>query len=307
MGSDGSCWVQVSIPAYVADCSPDEVRAVVPWTAQTGNVFVSVDGITSNPFPVVVSPVETDKLKIIPGAIQIKLRPSADIAPILAQEGDPLIRWIWISDHLDEIVSRGAQHAYLTVVSVVGGLSIAFPLAVLAYRHRWAVAPITSVSGILYPIPSLALIGFLLPATGLSLTTVAIPLTAYTVLILFRNTLAGLDGVASDVKEAAVGMGLTRRQLLWRVEVPLAVPVIVAGVRIATVSTIGLVTIAALIGRGGFGQFILEGLNRFFWTPLVVGVVLSVVFALIADIALLGIQRLATPWTKAAGLRVVGT
>jgi osmoprotectant transport system permease protein len=141
----------------------------------------------------------------------------------------------------------------------------------------------------------------------LSLTTVAIPLIAYSILILFRNALAGLDSVDPDVKEAARGMGLSDRQLLWKVEIPLAMPVIIAGIRIATVSAIGLVTIAALIGRGGFGQFILMGLDQFFWTPLILGVVLSVALALFADLLLLGFQRVVTPWAKSAGGRVVAT
>ena len=230
------------------------------------------------------------------------------VVGLLAQENtEPLIRWIWISDHVDEIVSRGAQHVYLTIVTVVIGFLIAFPAAVFASRHRWAVSPITSVSGVLYTIPAFAFIFLLLPITGLSLTTVVIPLIAYSLLILFRNTLAGLDSVDPDVKEAALGMGLSRRQLLWRVEVPLAMPVIIAGLRIATVSSIALITIAALIGRGGFGQFILDGLNTFFWTPLIVGVVLSIALAFLADLLLLGLQRLMTPWAKAAGIRAVAT
>jgi osmoprotectant transport system permease protein len=219
----------------------------------------------------------------------------------------PLIRWSWITDNADEIASRAAQHVWLTFVSVVVALVIAFPFAVLANRYRWVIPPVTWVSSILYTIPALAVIALLIPITGLSLTTVAIPLISYNILILFRNTLAGLDAVDADVKEAATGMGLSRRQLLWRVEIPLAMPVIIAGVRIATVSSIGLVTIAALIGRGGFGQFIIEGLNDFFWTPLVVGVVLSVAFALLADLLLVGLQRLATPWARAAGVRAVAT
>lgn len=223
------------------------------------------------------------------------------IALVAAGDTQPLVQWDWVSAHLGEIASRGEQHVYLTIVSVVVGFAIAFPLAVLASRHRWTVPPITWVSGVLYTIPSLALISLLLPITGLSLTTVAIPLASYNVLILFRNTLAGLDGVSDDVREAARGMGLTGRQLLWRVEIPLAMPVIIAGIRIATVSSIGLVTIAALIGRGGFGQFILLGLNEFFWTPLVVGVVLSVIFAVVADLLLLVVQRFATPWARSAG------
>jgi osmoprotectant transport system permease protein len=226
----------------------------------------------------------------------------------LAQgDTEPLIRWIWITDHLDEIVSRGLQHVYLTVVTVLIGFLIAFPAAVFSSRHRWAVSPITSMSGVLYTIPAFAFIFLLLPITGLSLTTVVIPLIAYSLLILFRNTLAGFDSVPADVKEAATGMGLSRRQLLWRVEVPLATPVIIAGLRIATVSSIALITIAALIGRGGFGQFILDGLDTFFWTPLIVGVVLSVALAFLADIALLGLQRLMTPWAKATGVRAVAT
>jgi osmoprotectant transport system permease protein len=233
------------------------------------------------------------------------------IAPALALLGQtdtqPLIRWSWISDNADEIASRAAQHVWLTVVSVVVALVIAFPFAVLANRHRWVIPPVTWFSSILYTVPALAVIALLIPITGLSLTTVAIPLISYNLLILFRNTLAGLDAVDPDVKEAATGMGLSCRQLLWRVEIPLAMPVIIAGVRIATVSSIGLVTIAALIGRGGFGQFIIEGLNEFFWTPLVVGVVLSVAFALLADLLLVGLQRLATPWAKAAGVRAVAT
>jgi osmoprotectant transport system permease protein len=230
------------------------------------------------------------------------------MAGLFAQEDtEPLIRWIWITDHVDEIVSRGLQHVYLTVVTVVIGFLIAFPAAVFASRHRWAVSPITSVSGVLYTVPAFAFIFLLLPITGLSLTTVVIPLIAYSLLILFRNTLAGIESVEPEVKEAATGMGLSRRQLLWRVEVPLAMPVIIAGLRIATVSSIALITIAALIGRGGFGQFILEGLNTFFWTPLIVGVVLSVVLAFLADILLLGLQRLMTPWARAAGVRAVAT
>jgi osmoprotectant transport system permease protein len=223
------------------------------------------------------------------------------------QDTEPLIRWIWITDHLDEIVSRGLQHLYLTVASVAIGFAIAFPLAVIASRRRRVAPPITWILGVLYTIPAIAFIFLLLPVTGFSLTTVVIPLIAYSLLILFRNTLAGLDGVDADVKEAAIGMGLSRRQVLWKVEIPLALPVVMAGLRIATVSAIGLVTIAALIGRGGFGQFIQEGLQTFFWTPLVVGVVLSVLMAFLADAMLLGIQRLATPWTRASSSRVLVT
>jgi osmoprotectant transport system permease protein len=225
----------------------------------------------------------------------------------VAQVDQPLIRWSWIGDNVDEIVSRGSQHVWLTVVSVVIGFVLAFPLAIFASRRRWITGPLTAVASVLYTIPGLALIALLIPFTGLSLTTVTVPLILYNLLILFRNSLAGLAGVEADVKEAAVGMGYTRRQLLWRVEIPLATPVIVAGLRIAAVSTIGLVTVAALIGRGGFGQFILLGLNTFYWTPLLVGVVLSVALAVVVDLVLLFAQRLTTPWAKTAGLRGVAT
>lgn len=226
---------------------------------------------------------------------------------MLAQSDQPLILWSWIGDHLDEVVSRGAEHVTLTVLSVGIGLVISFPVAVIAHRHRRILPPVTWVAGLLYTIPSLALISLLVTITGFSYATVVIPLTSYTFLILIRNIVAGLDGVPDDAKEAARGMGFTPRQLLWRVEVPLAMPVIIAGIRIATVSTVGLVTIAALIGRGGFGQFILEGLDEFFWTPLILGSVLSVALGLLADVGLLGVQHLVTPWARAARVRAVGT
>jgi osmoprotectant transport system permease protein len=229
------------------------------------------------------------------------------MAAMVAGDTQPLLQWYWVTAHLGEIVSLGRQHVYLVIVAVAVGFVIAFPLAVLASRHRWAVGPVSWVSGVLYTIPSLALISLLLPLTGLSLTTVAIPLASYNILILFRNTLAGLDGVPVDVLEAAKGMGFTGRQLLWRVEVPIALPVIIAGLRIATVSSIGLVTVAVLIGRGGFGQLIYVGLNESFWTPLIVGVVLSVALAVLADLLLLLAQRLSTPWARSAGARTEAT
>lgn len=226
----------------------------------------------------------------------------------LAQEKpEPLIRWDWIVDHLDEIAADGLQHVYLTVLAVALGLAISFPLAVLCYRRRVFLPPVTWVAGIMYTIPSLALIALLIPITGLSLTTIVIPLTAYTLLILIRNIVAGLNGVPQDAREAAIGMGYTGRELLWRVEVPLAMPVIIAGMRIATVSTVSLATIGGLIGRGGFGQLIFRGLREDFWTALILGSLLSVALALLADVGLLGAQRRLTPWTRAAGLRAVAT
>jgi len=216
---------------------------------------------------------------------------------------EPLVRWDWVRDHLacygtDCIRTRTWEHVQLTVLAVVIGSLISFPLGVYAHRHARVYPPVTFVTGLLYTIPSLALFVMLLPFTGLTFTTAEIGLVSYTLLILIRNTVAGLRGVPEDVKEAARGMGYTERQLLWRVELPLALPAVMAGVRIATVTTIGLVTVTALIGLGGEGHFILKGLNEFFSTPTVVGATLSVVLAVIADVLLLGLQRVLTPWSR---------
>lgn len=214
-----------------------------------------------------------------------------------------IIRWSWVFDHIDELADRLGEHLQLTTIAVVVGLLISFPLAVFAYRNRWSYAPVTVVTGILYTIPSLALFAFLVPYTGLTTLTAEIGLVSYTLLILIRNIVAGLDGVPADAREAAVGMGYSRRQLLWRVEVPLAFPVILAGIRIATVTTIGLVTVAALIGKGGLGYFILLGFDRSFTTASVVGAVLSLAVAVAVDAALVGVERLATPWARRPRVR----
>jgi osmoprotectant transport system permease protein len=220
---------------------------------------------------------------------------------VLAQE---LIRWSWIADNRDDIWAQFLQHIWLTVLAMTIGLAISLPLGIYAHRHRWFFAPVTWVTGFLYTIPSLALFVVLLPFTGLSTTTAEIGLVSYTLLILIRNIVAGLASVPADVKEAAVGMGYTRRQLLLRVELPLALPAIMAGIRIATVTTIGLVTVTALIGQGGLGRFILLGLQRFFSTATLVGAVLSVALALIADALLVAAQRGLSPWARRSRARV---
>lgn len=213
---------------------------------------------------------------------------------------EPLIRWSWIGDHRAEIWARLLQHLQLTAIAVGVGLLISLPLAVFAYRHRRAYAPIAFITGLLYTIPSLALFVLLIPITGLSVLTAEVGLVSYTLLILIRNTVAGLNGVPEDVKEAARGMGYTDRHILFRVELPLAVPAILAGVRVATVTTIGLVTVTALIGNagGGLGKFILDGLRTFFSTETLLGATLSVALALLADALLLTGQLALTPWTR---------
>jgi osmoprotectant transport system permease protein len=207
-----------------------------------------------------------------------------------------MIDWAWIARNPDQIGSALAEHLELTLIAVGVGFLLSFAATLVIYRFRRLYGPIAGVTGIIYTIPSLALFAFLVPFTGLSLLTAEIGLIGYTLLILIRNTVAGLDGVPPEVREAAQGMGYTGWQRLWRVELPLALPVIVAGLRIATVTTIGLVMITAIIGQGGLGQLMLRGFNRSFPTAVYVGVVLSVLLATTIDIALVGMQRLLTPW-----------
>jgi osmoprotectant transport system permease protein len=213
-----------------------------------------------------------------------------------------LFRWDWVLGRPEEIAAKLGEHLWLTFLAVVIGLAISFPLAIAASRSRRVLTGVTGVSGLLYTIPSLALFAALVPFTGLSVLTAEIGLVGYTLLILIRNIVAGLQGVPSEAKESARGMGLTERQILWRVEIPLAIPAIVAGIRIATVTTIGLVTVTSLLNLGGLGHYILLGLQRGFPTAVLLGVALSVALALFWDATLLMVERLVTPWrSRAAG------
>jgi osmoprotectant transport system permease protein len=213
---------------------------------------------------------------------------------------DPWVNWQWLGAHIALFQSALQDHITLTVVAVVAGLIISLPLGIAAHRWGFARTPILTASGILYTIPSLALFSMLVPYTGLSGLTAEIGLISYTVLILVRNVLVGLEGVPADVLDAADGMGYRSFARLLRIELPLALPAIFAGLRIATVTTIGLVTVAALIGVGGLGQLILQGLIQNFHTPLLVATVLSVTLALVADLALAAAQRVAVPWARSA-------
>ena len=218
---------------------------------------------------------------------------------VLAVVHEPWVRWDWIGRHTELILSTLWQHVVLTAIAVGLGLAIAAPLALLIRRWRWMQGPVLSLTGVLYTIPSLALLALLVPLTGLTRATAEIALVSYTLLILVRNIVAGLDGVPSDVLEAAEGMGYSKTTQLARVELPLALPVIMAGIRIAVVTTIGLVTVTALIGQGGLGKLINDGLNLGFRTEIVVGSVLSIALASFADLSLVTVQRLATPWARA--------
>jgi osmoprotectant transport system permease protein len=210
----------------------------------------------------------------------------------------PLIDWEWIATHLDDLWALTFEHIVLTVIAVSVGFLISFLLSLLVVRWRGAYGPITAVAGIMYTIPSLALFAVLVPITGLTATSALIALVSYTILILVRNIVTGIDGVPVDARDAADGMGFTRAGRLWRVDLPLASPVIVAGLRIATVTTIGLVTVSALIGQGGLGRLINEGLRTTFPTKTITGAVLSVLLAVIADIAFVLALRALTPWSR---------
>jgi osmoprotectant transport system permease protein len=214
------------------------------------------------------------------------------------------IRWDWIASHLDDVADKTWQHLQLLVIPMLAGFAIAFALAVLALRRPGTIGPVTAVTGLLYTIPSLAAFAVLIPITGLSLMTAIIPLTTYTLLILYVNTVAGLRSVPAEVNEAADAMGYTAGSRLWHVQLPLAVPLIMAGVRVAAVTTIGLVTVAAIIGGnrfGGLGQFITEGLQTDFDTKIYLGAIGSVILAFVVDGVLVGVQRLLTPWSRARG------
>jgi osmoprotectant transport system permease protein len=212
--------------------------------------------------------------------------------------GEPLIRWDWLLHHTGDIAQRVTQHLVLTLLAVGIGLALSLLLGIYAARRPRVYAPITWVAGILYTIPSLALFALLIPFTGLTIVTAEIGLVSYTLLILIRNVVSGIQAVPAEVRDSAVGMGYTPWQVLWDIELPLALAIIIAGVRVATITTIGLVTVTALIGQGGLGYFILDGIQRFFSTPLILGAVMSVALAVIIDALLVAIQRRVTPWTR---------
>jgi osmoprotectant transport system permease protein len=214
-------------------------------------------------------------------------------------EGEPIFRIDWVLEHLDVLLRRIGEHMLVTVIAVVVGFAISFALALLVRRHPRLYGPILAVGGVLYAIPSIALFVLFIPITGLSLLTAEIALVSYTLVILVRNIVTGLRAVPAEVVEAARGMGYTDGQRLWRVELPIALPIIVAGLRIATVTTIGLVTIATLIGMGGLGYLIVNiGVAQRFPTATITGVAIVVLLSTIVDLGLLALQRQLTPWAR---------
>jgi osmoprotectant transport system permease protein len=215
-----------------------------------------------------------------------------------ANDSGSWIWWHWVATHLDEIHTRVNEHIVLTLLAVGIGFAIAFPLGIVSHQWRRFYGPLLAVTSGLYTLPSIALFGLMIPTFGLTRTTAVIPLALYTLLLLLRNIVVGLDSVPAEILDAADGMGYTRVRKLVQVELPIALPAIVAGLRIAFVSTIGLVTVTALIGQGGLGRFIIDGQQRDFRTPLVVGTSLSIALAVAADLLLVGALRLATPWAR---------
>jgi osmoprotectant transport system permease protein len=217
---------------------------------------------------------------------------------------NPFFRWSYVTGQWGQIQGDLVQHIELTLIAVAVGTVIAIPLAVAAYRYRVVRTPVFGVASALYIIPSLALfavLGGIIPGGYVpphSWITAEIALVGYTLLILIWNTVAGLNAVPGDAREAATGLGYSRTGSLLRVELPLALPYIFAGLRVATATVIGLVTVTALIGLGGLGQQITYGFNIAYNTPIIVGLVLSIALAAVADLLLVGAQRLAVPWSR---------
>ena len=222
------------------------------------------------------------------------------------EPANPWFTWDYVRDNSGDLQAALQQHVVLTVETIVIGLVIAFPLAILAHRYRVLAAPVLATTGALYTIPSLALFAFLTPYTGLSQRTVLIGLVMYALLILVRNILAGLEGVPPDVREAAEGMGYGRSRMLWRIELPVALPAVMAGVRVATVSTVALVTVGVIVGYGGLGGLMLRGFqNNFYRAEIVTASVLTIALGLAFDVLLALATRAVTPWSRTASRRSV--
>lgn len=216
-----------------------------------------------------------------------------------ADPGNPWFSWQYVRDNSDTIVAALGGHASLTARAVVIAALVALPLAVAAHWYRPLTGPILALTGVLYTIPSLALFAFLAPYLGIGVATVLSVVVLYALLVIVRNAVAGLTQVPAEVREAALGMGYGRWGRLFRVELPLALPGILTGVRLATVSTVALVTVGVVVGRGGLGQLIFAGFqNNFYKAQIMTGTVLCVLLALLLDLLLAGVGRLLTPWLR---------
>lgn len=216
------------------------------------------------------------------------------------QATNPIIRWEWVflrENTRDELRDATWQHLELTFSAVLVGIVISAALAAIALRLRWTFAPITAFTGFLYTVPSVALFGLLVTELG-NVRSAQIALVSYTLLILVRNMVAGIDGVPDAITDAADGLGMSRARRLLTVELPLALPVIIAGIRVATVTTVGLVGITAIIQLGGLGRLIFDGYGTQYYTKIVVGSVLSILLAIVLDFAFYRLEVLLTPWAR---------
>jgi osmoprotectant transport system permease protein len=222
-----------------------------------------------------------------------------DVGDLCQAQPDHVFCFDWARENIDRFGTPTVQHLQIVIPAIVIGFVVAFGLALLAHRSRWLQPPLLAATGILYTIPSIAFFFLLLPITGLGRDTAIIVLAAYTLQIIFRNTILGLNNVPASVKDAARGMGLTQRQILWKVELPLAVPEIIAGLRVAVVSTIAIATLAVLISAGGLGTQ-MYGSNLTFPTSISIAAAIVMLMALVIDAILLLVQRLTTPWRRAA-------
>ncbi len=211
---------------------------------------------------------------------------------------NPWLSWRYVESNWTELSDQLTIHTTLTLQAVAIALAIAFPLAVLARNVRWLTRPILGFTGVLYTVPSLALFALLVPFTGIGRTTVLIGLVVYALLVLVRNIIAGLEGVDRDVVDAARGLGYTRLRMLWGVEIPNALPSIVAGLRIATVTTVALVTVGVVVGYGGLGQLMFRGFQSNYRAQIATSVILCLVLALVLDLAIVIASRAAMPWAR---------
>lgn len=223
---------------------------------------------------------------------------STETLPCQARPGE-VFCFHWAKENIDRYGTPTVQHLELVLLSVLIGFVVAFALALFAHRTRWLQPPLLATTGVLYTIPSIAFFFLLLPITGLGRDTAIIVLAAYTLQIIYRNTILGLANVPASAKDAARGMGFTSRQILWRVELPLAIPEIVAGLRVATVSTIAIATLAVFVSAGGLGTEMYGGGALTFPTTIIIATVIVVLMALGFDLVLLTVQRLTTPWRRA--------
>ncbi|WP_433327091.1 ABC transporter permease [Spirillospora sp. CA-294931] len=235
------------------------------------------------------------------------------MTPLLAAlaapaDDEPLIRWDWIERNLgDDIATALKEHLILSFTPVLIGLLIALPLGILCARYRLLYPPVLAITSILYALPSIALFVVLVAFTGLTYQTVIFPLTLYTLSVLVPSVVDGLGSVPDHVRKSATAMGFGDIRRLVQVELPIALPVVMAGLRVATVSNISLVSVGAIIGIGGLGELFTDGLRRDFSTPLIVGIVLIVALALVSDLVLLLVQRWLTPWERGRSARVKTT